>query len=208
MTDKTIRELQTMLPWTIRYSRDFRASPQPHKDFTHALLHVGKALGKLMALADDMDHDREVADDPTLRERHAKYLADLVVCALRASNMFPGGVVDLQTAVETRITTKNAPVAVVAAEPTGGAESATPMCGRCLGSERLWDVNKQEHVLCEVCGHPTCAHCNDTHRMSLGDREVPCTRCPRPCSLCCTKHGGAYCRSAPCPCNCHKDKSP
>jgi hypothetical protein len=108
MSDKTIRELQTSLPWTIRYSRDYRANPQTHKDFTHALLHVAKALGKLTALADDMDHDREVADDPTLRERHAKYLADFVVCALRAANVFPGGVVDLQGAVESRITVKNA----------------------------------------------------------------------------------------------------
>ena len=109
---KSIRELQTSLPWTVRYSRDYRANPQAHKDFAHALIHTGKALGKLLGLADDMDHDREVADDPTLRERHAKYLADLVVCALRAANTFPGGVIDLQRAVEERITTKNAPAEV------------------------------------------------------------------------------------------------
>jgi hypothetical protein len=109
MADKTIRELQSSLPWTIRYSQDFRSSPQTHKDFAHALHHVSKAAGKLHALADDMDHDREVADDPTLRERHAKYAADLVVCALRIANTFPGGVIDLQRAVEDRITTKNAP---------------------------------------------------------------------------------------------------
>jgi hypothetical protein len=114
VTDRTIRELQTSLPWTIRYSRDYRASPTTHKDFAHALLHVGKAAGKLMALADDMDHDREVADDPTLRERHAKYVADLVVCALRAANVFPGGVIDLQAAVEARIHAKNLAPAVEA----------------------------------------------------------------------------------------------
>jgi hypothetical protein len=107
MGDKTIRELQTSLPWTIRYSHDFRASPQTHKDFAHALHHVSKAAGKLHALADDMDHDREIADDPTLRERHAKYIADLVVCALRCANTFPGGGVDLQAAVENRIFEKN-----------------------------------------------------------------------------------------------------
>ena len=105
--DKTIRELQTNLPWTIRYSRDFRASPATHKDFAHAMHHVSKAAGKLHALADDMDHDREVADDPSLRERNAKYVADLVVCALRCANVFPGGVIDLQRAVEDRITEKN-----------------------------------------------------------------------------------------------------
>lgn len=105
--DKTIRELQTSLPWTIRYSRDYRANPQPHKDFTHALLHVVKAVGKLQGLADDMDHDREVADNPKLRDEYGKYVADLVVCALRASNVFPGGVLDLQKAVQDRIVTKN-----------------------------------------------------------------------------------------------------
>jgi hypothetical protein len=109
MIDKTIRELQTSLPWTIRYSRDFRTSPQTHKDFAHALHHVSKAAGKLHALADDMDHDREIADNPTLRERHAKYIADLVVCALRCANTFPGGIVDLQGAVESRIYEKNKP---------------------------------------------------------------------------------------------------
>src|SRR4051812_26617503 len=103
MSDRTIRELQTGLPWTIRYSRDYRANPQTHKDFAHALVHVTKASGHLAELVDDMDHDRAVADDPSLRERYSKYLADLVVCALRAANTFPGGVVDLQRAVEDRI---------------------------------------------------------------------------------------------------------
>jgi hypothetical protein len=106
---KTMREIQTSLPWSIRYSRDFRANPQPHKDFTHALVHVAKANGKLMALVDDMDHDREVADDPKLRETYGKYIADLVICAMRAANTFPGGVLDLEKAVLDRIRDKNPP---------------------------------------------------------------------------------------------------
>lgn len=107
MTDLTIREFQTKLPWTIRYSQDFRSSPATHKDFAHALHHVSKAAGKLHGLADDMDHDREIANDPTLRERYGKYVADFVVCALRMANTFPGGVLDLQTAVHERIESKN-----------------------------------------------------------------------------------------------------
>ena len=103
----SLRQMQTTLPWTIRYSRDFRANPQTHKDFAHALVHVIKATGKLSALVDDMDHDREIADDPTLRDRYAKYVADLVVCALRIANEFPGGHIDLQNAVVDRIESKN-----------------------------------------------------------------------------------------------------
>lgn len=105
--DLTLREFQTSLPWTIRYSTDFRSSPMTHKDFAHTLHHISKAAGKLHALADDMDHDRAIADDPASREQHAKYIADLVVCALRLANTFPGGVVDLQAAVHARIEDKN-----------------------------------------------------------------------------------------------------
>jgi hypothetical protein len=107
MADFTIREFQTNLPWTIRYSQDFRASPMTHKDFAHTMHHVSKAAGHLHALADDMDHDRQVADDPELRARYSKYVADLVVCALRLANTFPGGVIDLQQAVHDRIEGKN-----------------------------------------------------------------------------------------------------
>jgi hypothetical protein len=105
--DLTLREFQTNLPWTIRYSSDFRQSPLAHKDFAHTMHHVSKAAGQLHALADDMDHDREVADDPALRDRYAKYVADLVVCALRLANTFPGGVIDLQASVHNRIEGKN-----------------------------------------------------------------------------------------------------
>lgn len=105
--DLTLRELQTNLPWTVRYSGDFRANPQSHKDFAHALLHIHKAGGMLAALTDDMDHRKEVADDPASRAQYGKYVADMVVCALRLANTFPGGVLDLQRAVEDRLESKN-----------------------------------------------------------------------------------------------------
>ena len=54
MTDHTIRELQTNLPWTVRYSHDFRSNPQSHKDFAHALHHASKAMGRLHELADEL----------------------------------------------------------------------------------------------------------------------------------------------------------
>lgn len=50
---------------------------------------------------------------------------------------------------------------------------------------------------------PTCATCGDTHRMTLGDREVPCTRCPLPCGHC---GFNAYCKTTPCPCACHDNE--
>ena len=108
MTDiPTIRDLQVNLPWSIRYSADFRANPQPHKDFAHALVHIAKAAGRLSEFVDDMDHRKETADDPSKRDEYAKYIADMVVCALRMANTFPGGPVDLATAVVDRLQSKN-----------------------------------------------------------------------------------------------------
>lgn len=106
-SDMTIRELQTGLPWTVRYSSDFRANPQSHKDFSHAIVHVIKALGKLSELIDDMDHRKEQADYSSNAEKYSKYIADLVICGLRAANTFPGGVINLQRAVEDRLESKN-----------------------------------------------------------------------------------------------------
>ncbi len=101
--DFTIRELQTKLPWTIHYHRDFRASPMAHKDFAHGLLHVQKACGKLAAVVNDAEHKgSEFTPDEV-----DCYVADLVVCALRMANTCPGRTIDLQKAVVDRIEGKN-----------------------------------------------------------------------------------------------------
>lgn len=103
MKDLTIRELQTQLPWTIHYHRDFRSSPMSHKDFGHALLHVQKAAGKLAALVNDAEH----GGCEFTAEETDRYVADLVLCALRMANTCPGRTIDLQRAVTDRIETKN-----------------------------------------------------------------------------------------------------
>jgi hypothetical protein len=101
--DLTIRELQTRLPWTVHYHRDFRSSPMTHKDFAHALLHVAKATGKLAAVVNDAEH----GGSEFLPEEVDRFVADLVVCALRMANTCPGRTIDLQRAVEDRIELKN-----------------------------------------------------------------------------------------------------
>jgi hypothetical protein len=102
-----LKTLQVRLPWSDKYSADFRADPRPHKHFAHALAHVHKAGGGLAALVDDMDHRREDALKPELRESAEKYLADLVICAIRMASVAPGGSIDLERAVIQRIESKN-----------------------------------------------------------------------------------------------------
>ncbi len=107
MSDKTVRELQSGLPWTAHYHRDFRATPQTHKDFGHALLHIHKAGGKLASIIDEAEHAGYEWADPAKRADVEKYVADMVICALRMANTCPDGVIDLQAAVESRLMAKN-----------------------------------------------------------------------------------------------------
>lgn len=114
MTDKTLRELQTALPWTAHYHRDFRSSPMTHKDFAHALLHIHKAGGRLAAIIDEAEHAGFNWADPANRTEVEKYVADMVICALRMATTCPDGQIDLQQAVERRLTAKNNQLATVA----------------------------------------------------------------------------------------------
>lgn len=107
MNDKTIRELQSSLPWTAHYHRDFRATPMTHKDFSHALLHVHKAGGKLAGIINDAEHGGVDWAKAEVRAEVSKYVADMVICALRMANTCPDGLIDLQRAVEDRLLAKN-----------------------------------------------------------------------------------------------------
>lgn len=99
----TLKDLQVTLPWTVHYHHDFRASPMTHKDFGHALLHVQKATGKLAAVVNDAEH----GGSEFKPEEVDRFIADLVVCALRMANTIPGRHLDLQAAVIDRIQSKN-----------------------------------------------------------------------------------------------------
>ncbi len=99
--------LQAQLPWTIRYSKEFRANTQTQKDFTHTLLHISKAHGKLCGAMEDADHHSALLDDPEFQTKFKGYVADYVICALRLANVFPGGPINLAEAVETRLELKN-----------------------------------------------------------------------------------------------------
>jgi len=100
----TLKELQTNLPWTIHYHRDFRSSKMDHKDFAHALLHIQKAVGKLAAVINDAEHGGSSFHPGEVDY----YVADMVICALRMANTCPGRIIDLQSTVIERIETKNA----------------------------------------------------------------------------------------------------
>lgn len=66
--------------WTdTQYPHEFNYEPQPHRHFTHALLHVLKACGKLSDYVDALDHGGDLKDETIV----PKALADIVISAQR-----------------------------------------------------------------------------------------------------------------------------
>lgn len=91
--------------WTDKsYSAEFRASPCQYKDFQHAIMHALKAGNKLMEMVEEADHTGPEGAFP--QEKVEKFVADLVICAVRLANKTPGGQLDLERAVFDRIEEK------------------------------------------------------------------------------------------------------
>jgi hypothetical protein len=81
-----------------------------------------------------------------------------------------------------------------------GASSSCSATSAELGAARA----AIDDVLADTPKPPVCSTCGDTHRMTIRDRKVPCTRCPVPCQDCRAGGTGAYCWSTPCGCGCHR----
>jgi hypothetical protein len=103
MDGMALSQIQKQLPWGKFYSEEFKLMNSPSKDFQHALWHVTKALGKLAGIIDDADH----GDTSFPRADVEKYLADIVICAVRAASVNPSGSIDIGEAVVGRIESKN-----------------------------------------------------------------------------------------------------
>lgn len=98
----TIRQLQlAMKPWSVE--PHFENNADPCFMFKHALFHAMKATGKIAGAADDHDHKGALETPASSFEGCEKYLADLVVCAMKMSS--EAGI-DLGAAVERRMKEK------------------------------------------------------------------------------------------------------
>lgn len=102
----TLSEIQKELAktWTLEsYSDEFKAGKLPYRDFDHSLKHVTKATGKLVEMVEEADHGHESSFKT---QKVAKYLADLVICAVRMASKYPYGEIDIENAVMARIREK------------------------------------------------------------------------------------------------------
>ena len=57
-----------------------------------------------------------------------------------------------------------------------------------------------------IPGPPDCEKCGDTHEIfwAVTSKNLSCPDCPKPCAACAGDNFGAYCKSTPCLCGCHR----
>lgn len=102
-----LRFLQQQLRklWTDEhYSEEFKVRKSPYKDFDHALKHIRKAAQELENMTEEVDHSGSLSvfEASSLQ----KYIADILISAVRLANVTPLGVVDLEGTVLQRIERK------------------------------------------------------------------------------------------------------
>jgi len=127
-------ELQKV--WTEEfYSEEFRGSPAKDKNFRHALLHAMKAIGKLVEMPEASDHAGVNAVTYSI-ESAEKYLADLIICAVRMASEHPLKTIDIENAVLERL-----------AKKMGLKLEAGDRCLQCGKEIKIWG----SVLLCNEC---------------------------------------------------------
>lgn len=97
-------QLELVRLWTDEfYSDEFKTSPLKHKHFDHALKHVFKAAAKLLEITEEIDHSSEIVWDP---RPIRKYVADIIISAVRLANVNPTGFINIEEAIFERIERK------------------------------------------------------------------------------------------------------
>lgn len=102
-----LRKLASILKkvWTIdEYSPQFKKDKCPYRDFRHTVAHLFKAVSRLNEMVEEADHSGTL--NPFDQQGVEKYLADIVISAVRAGIVAPNGEVDVEAAVYDRMKRK------------------------------------------------------------------------------------------------------
>lgn len=137
--------------WTDElYSEQFKNSPSKYKDFDHALKHVRKAAQALENMTEEADHGTASFDESAVK----KYIADIVISAVRLANVTPTEKIDLEEAIFTRIERKMG--ARLEREADGEEkrlnEKVAALRKALWDHVRVWnDPSDRNYMMCGIC---------------------------------------------------------
>ena len=100
MDREALRTFQASMPWTELWSAGFLGDPRPYARFEHCMTNIAAKAGAIFQRVEMADH---YGPDYTLgldRHKDGTALAVIVMSALKAANVYPGGPIDLATFIE------------------------------------------------------------------------------------------------------------
>ena len=92
---EALRDLQKAMPWTDLWTEAFKTDRSGYGPYQHCLINVAAKNGSLLQRVEMSDH---YGPDYTLglnRAKDGRDLAFIVMSALKAANVYPGGSIDL-----------------------------------------------------------------------------------------------------------------
>jgi hypothetical protein len=96
-----LKALQAKMPWTeTLWTEGFLSDPRSYARFEHCLANIAAKLGTCFAMVEMSDHYGEDYQLGMNRDKAGIALAFIVMSAMKAANVYPGGPIDLQQYIE------------------------------------------------------------------------------------------------------------
>jgi len=95
-----MKDYQKIMPWTDLWSEDFLKDPREYKQFEHCMINIVAKAGAILQRIEMADHygkDYSLALDKAADQRA---LAIIIMSALKAANVHPDGVLDIEKEIE------------------------------------------------------------------------------------------------------------
>ena len=89
------RKLQEAMPWTELWSGDFLRDSRSYARLEHCLTNISAKLGSIFQRVEMSDHYGPDYKLGMNRQKDGNALAVIIMSALKAANVYPGGPIDL-----------------------------------------------------------------------------------------------------------------
>jgi hypothetical protein len=96
------------MPWTEIWSEGFLQDPRSYSRFQHCLTNIGAKLGSLFQRVEMSDHYGSEYKLGLDRDKDGTALALIIMSAMKAANVYPGGVINLSEYIEADLMRRNA----------------------------------------------------------------------------------------------------
>ena len=95
------------MPWTEIWAGSFLSDPRPYSRFEHCLTNIAAKLGTIFQRVEMSDHYGPEYKLGLNKEKDGTALAIIIMSAMKAANVYPGGPINLADYIEADLKRRN-----------------------------------------------------------------------------------------------------